>query len=275
MKHYVGEIGTSIVLDTGITLTGASVIRINYRKPDGTTGYWAGSIADLTKISYTLAASNIDQSGTWSFQAYAEVSGGKWSGETVDIVFSALFDQTSLVPLKRVKDMVGLTSDQTTDDALLENLIMQETKNIQTVCRRDFFYNTYTEYRDGDGSDVIFVDNFPIETVTGIYDDTTRAFGAGTLIAAADYYVDTINGMIRLLNTVTTPASANVKIVYTGGYKVIPKDLELACAQMVVADYIELKGGVNAMEGETLTYKPGNLRKQADKIVDRYKKIIF
>ena len=64
-------------------------------------------------------------------------------------------------------------------------------------------------------------------------------------------------------------------MVYTGGFKVIPKDLELACAQLVVADYIELKGGINVMEGETVTYKPNNLRKKAQQVIDLYKKMFY
>jgi len=40
-----------------------------------------------------------------------------------------------------------------------------------------------------------------------------------------------------------------------------------------LADYIEIKGGINVLEGETVTYKPGNLRKQAFDTLDRYRKM--
>jgi hypothetical protein len=169
--------------------------------------------------------------------------------------------------------MIGQTVAQSDDDALIESLIMQETDFIQNFCCREFFYNTYTEYIDGDGGDHIFVGESPIASVTSVHDDVDRVYGANTLIPVTDYFVDTNNGIIKLTDSVTDEAYGNVKVIYLGGFKVIPKDLELACCQRVYADYLELKGGVNVLEGETVTYKPSNLRKQAQEVIDRYKRI--
>jgi hypothetical protein len=96
------------------------------------------------------------------------------------------------------------------------------------------------------------------------------------LIAAASYFVDTVNGIVKLIDGLRFSSGfGNVKIVYTGGYKVIPKDLELACSQMVYADYLEVKGGANVIEGETITYKPANLRKQAYLKLDQFKRMLI
>jgi hypothetical protein len=271
MKHYVGEVGTSIVLDTGIALAGATVIQIKYLKPDGTTGYWSASIVDSTKVSYTLAANNIDQAGTWAFQSYVEVSGGKWTGETTQIAFSAAFDQSYLTDLNAVKLMIGLTAAQTDDDELLEGLIDKETKFIQTATGRTLFYGTFTEYKNGDGLDSVMVDEYPIVAVTTLHDDVDRVYGADTLVASTDFTIRANAGIIELDDDIFSVGKQNVKIVYTGGYKVVPADLALACAQRVVADYLELKGGMSAVVGEVVTYKPANLRSEAGKVIKLYR----
>lgn len=84
-KIYVGDIGTEILLDTGVNITTATVHNIKYKKPDGTTGTWTGTVKDFTKISYTVQAADLDQAGTYTLQAYV-VMVGYWSGETVTFI---------------------------------------------------------------------------------------------------------------------------------------------------------------------------------------------
>ena len=275
MKHYVGEVGTALILDTGVALATATALKIKYQKPTGVTGEWTGTISGTTSIRYLLTTNDIDVAGRWQFQAYATFSSGGFYGETVDITFSDLFDESVLCYLQTVKNMMHYTVDQTDDDALIESLIAQETQYIQNYCGRNFFYGTYTEYYDGNGTDKVFVNNYPIDSVTSLHDDVDRAFGSNTLIASIDYYTKQVYGYIQLLEDVSDVGVANVKVVYTGGFKVIPKDLELACCQLVLADYIELKGGINVMEGETVTYKPNNLRKEAEATLNIYKKMFY
>ena len=75
---YEGAIGTEIVLDTFVDLTLATTIEIRYRKPDGTAGIWAGTLVDLTKVSYTTVADDLDVAGRWVLQVYAETP--DWTG---------------------------------------------------------------------------------------------------------------------------------------------------------------------------------------------------
>ncbi len=274
MKNYVGVVGLDIVLNTGITITGADDLKIKYQKPDGTTGEWTATASGTTSVKYTTADGDIDQAGAWTFQAYAEVSGGKFHGETAEIIFSALFDESAFTDLVKVKAMIGMTVDQTDDDNILQTLILQSTKKIQNYTRRSLFYGSYTEYYDGRLGSAIFVNNAPIVSVTSVHDDTDRVFGSDTLVPATDYFADENAGIIRLLDDlVFNHGFGNVKVVYYGGYKVIPKDLELACSQLVIADYIELKGTANVLEGDTVIYKPSNLRKEAYATLDLYKKV--
>jgi hypothetical protein len=85
-KVYVGDVGTVITLDTGIDLTSGTV-SVEYQKPDGVGGVWAGSIAATDSgsshgVRYTTIAGDLDLDGEWKLQSHAVLPTGEWSGET-------------------------------------------------------------------------------------------------------------------------------------------------------------------------------------------------
>ena len=85
-KHYTGEIGTQILIDTETDISGASLLAIKFTKPDGTTtGEWISSLSGSTAISYTLQNGDLDQQGVYKLQAYVEDGSSKWWGETVEL----------------------------------------------------------------------------------------------------------------------------------------------------------------------------------------------
>lgn len=91
MKHYVGEAGTLLLLDTGILVGSATDLRIIFKKPDGVTGSFAGvayssysQVAETTGtyfLSRTLTTTDITIPGEWRFQAYVGAVDGTWYGE--------------------------------------------------------------------------------------------------------------------------------------------------------------------------------------------------
>lgn len=93
MKHYINEIGTQFLLDVGVVLGTGDIVRIKYKKPDGsTTGTWYGdlysSYSDVAGavgtyfISHVLAGTELNQSGDWEFQGVVGNTAGTWYGET-------------------------------------------------------------------------------------------------------------------------------------------------------------------------------------------------
>ena len=95
-KHYVGEAGTSLILDTGILVGSATDKYIKFKNPSGTTGTFsasvyssfsalAGGIIGTYFLSHTLAASDFNVPGDWRFQAYIGVTDGTWYGEAVTL----------------------------------------------------------------------------------------------------------------------------------------------------------------------------------------------
>lgn len=81
-KHYVGEIGTEILLDTGVTITGATETKIKCEKPDGTLVDWTATIKETTKLTYLTVANDFNQSGLYKVQASLTLSGWTGLGET-------------------------------------------------------------------------------------------------------------------------------------------------------------------------------------------------
>ena len=101
-KHYIGEIGTQILLDCGINLSDIITPRIYYKKPSGIVGTWVGvlysSYSDLALaigtyfVSYTLAGTDANVSGEWEFQAVVANTAGTWYGETAKMSIYGTFE---------------------------------------------------------------------------------------------------------------------------------------------------------------------------------------
>jgi len=95
-KHYKNEVGTDIILDTGVLIGTATFQFINYEKPGGSVqGSWLGELYSSTSklagnlvgtyfVKYTLDAGDLDVSGDWKFQAWIGAIDGTWFGETVE-----------------------------------------------------------------------------------------------------------------------------------------------------------------------------------------------
>lgn len=83
MKTYQNAIGKQIVLDTETDLSTAVSPKINYRKPDGTTGQWDAIVIETTKLRYYTVDGDLNQVGTYYLQSLANLPGYEEPGETV------------------------------------------------------------------------------------------------------------------------------------------------------------------------------------------------
>lgn len=92
MSYYVGDSYTQISLDTGISLTGATVTRILYKKPNGIKGFWTATVLG-TSLQYQLQNGDIDQHGIWEIQAYVVIAGKSAYGNKSEINFQKSLNQ--------------------------------------------------------------------------------------------------------------------------------------------------------------------------------------
>ena len=89
IKVYPGDCGFQIRVNTGVTLTGASV-GLYVIKPALSTTLWTGTIYDETYITHTFAAGELDTSGTYKVQAVYTIGTYSQHGETFDFIVTAL-----------------------------------------------------------------------------------------------------------------------------------------------------------------------------------------
>jgi len=86
----VGDVNTALVAElvkqdgTALDVSAATVLYIYLTKPSGTTVQKTAA-KDTTgsdgKIRYNTVAGDLDESGVWRMQGYAETPAGKWSGD--------------------------------------------------------------------------------------------------------------------------------------------------------------------------------------------------
>ena len=91
-KTYKLQTALKIRLTCGQDITGATVKRVKYRKPDGTGGYWDATVEDAESgiIYYDLQSDDddLDQEGLWTFWAYITFSDGRSApGEPIQKFF--------------------------------------------------------------------------------------------------------------------------------------------------------------------------------------------
>lgn len=77
----------TIRLETNYSDLGAATVkRILFKRPDGTSGYW-NATADGTELVYNLQNGDINKEGNWQFQSYIEVAGLNAPGDIVNHFF--------------------------------------------------------------------------------------------------------------------------------------------------------------------------------------------
>jgi hypothetical protein len=80
---FKGDIGTTIEIDTGQTISTAIGFQIKYRKPNRSTGIWNGTLSGTTKIAYTTIDGDIDEEGKWEIQGFVTFSAAQKYHTTV------------------------------------------------------------------------------------------------------------------------------------------------------------------------------------------------
>lgn len=90
-RYYVGDIGTSIIVDTCNEINLSTVSNLIVQKPDMTTVIWEGAVYEDTKIRYIVQDGDFDQAGEYRLQSYVEIPGWTGRGDTTKFKVSKVF----------------------------------------------------------------------------------------------------------------------------------------------------------------------------------------
>ena len=125
---------------------------------------------------------------------------------------------------------------------------------------------TYVLYMDGPGGQELRVPYLPIQSVTSLYDSADRDYPSSDLIAASDYELFGVEGLIRLTDTSSagyfSTARRAIKLTAVIGWATIPEAIKHA-AGLQVAYWFQGRDNVGRISvnqgGGSATFKPLSL----------------
>jgi hypothetical protein len=91
-KVYVGDIGTTLILDTNEGIADATVTDIKVKKGDGTIATWSGSLSGTELITYTIVDGDFSCPGIYKVQTHVTKPGWSGLGETAEFQVYAAFE---------------------------------------------------------------------------------------------------------------------------------------------------------------------------------------
>lgn len=150
----------------------------------------------------------------------------------------------NLLTLHEAKLRMNIQDDS--HDMLFNTLIADVSSIIEGYCGRTLTDGTYVEYKDGGGNQEILTDEWPIISITSIYDDVDREYPDISLIDSDDYTFYPNEGKIVLMSstiigrnfrTVFYNGKRNVKITYVAGYTTIPGDIKIIASEILMKKF--------------------------------------
>lgn len=148
----------------------------------------------------------------------------------------------ALCTLNQVKEYLGI-SVETRDsekDPFYEALIDRTSSRFEKYCDRYLKQRVnIEEHYDGGGRYYLYTDNYPITSISGIWDDSNWDYDDATLIDSDNYRIAN-NDMSVILKSSAACFNnyvENIRIIYTAGYKTVPDDIVQACVVEVVKTF--------------------------------------
>lgn len=83
-KIFVGDVGTVILLDCGVDISTATLVKVLVKPPSGAPREWTGIVVGTRMIEYVIQTGDLNLAGEWRLQAYVEMPG--WSGRGQPVV---------------------------------------------------------------------------------------------------------------------------------------------------------------------------------------------
>jgi hypothetical protein len=144
----------------------------------------------------------------------------------------ALDTTNALIDFDYIRDKIKTIAD--TDQERVESLINAASLHANSHTKRLLLARDYTDDYDGQGTEEIVLNQFPVNSITSIYIDAERDFTADTELTSDNYiYYDDIGVVVRT-NGSFGRGRKNVRINYNAGFATVPEDLKLSVSEMVM-----------------------------------------
>ena len=177
---------------------------------------------------------------------------------------------------------LGSTTASTSINDAVENIINVVSYRFNDETGRLLKSRSLTEYYDGNGKNVLYLDQYPISSTTiTITIDGTRAFtSTDYIVTSTDIMLSTESGEIRLDGDTFDIGQRNVKVEYSAGYS----SSGAHSLTQTAKEYVKLiydrrtkKGNAEAgirsesWEGHSITYE-NDLPWSVKSVLDMYRK---
>lgn len=74
IDHFVGEVGTALIVDCKKDITRSKKYLIYVKKPSGKEVIWTGVCNGTTKTKYIIKKGDLNEAGIYKVQVYLEMS---------------------------------------------------------------------------------------------------------------------------------------------------------------------------------------------------------
>jgi len=167
----------------------------------------------------------------------------------------------SLLLLSEYKEILGITGSE--EDEFVELAVNETEQTIKSFLNRDLEAKDYVEIYDGQSTNVLILDQFPINSISKIeYYDGLDPLDVEEWIeyVQGDDYDRLLNyeSYITLDGIVFPEGYKNIRVTYNAGYTDIPADIQKAAKKLCLLYYGEVKknkslGKASVSEGSTFT----------------------
>lgn len=179
-----------------------------------------------------------------------------------------------LTTLENAKAWLLLPSSPAPDDPQLLRLISAASAFIESWLSRSLGTQSYREWRDGTGRELLVFGNGPVQSV-----QLVRVNGKDIPPASSPtgygYRFD--RNVLLLQGELFARGRRNIELQYTAGYDTVPADLEQACLECVALRYRErerIGHQSKSLAGETVSFFLGELSPTARAVLQQYRKVV-
>jgi hypothetical protein len=171
-----------------------------------------------------------------------------------------------------------LNYPDTSKDDELSRVVDAVSWFVNSFTGRKLLARDLTEYYDGDGTNKLYVDNYPINSSSSeievyVSTDVPRDYSAGNKVDADNILIYDDEGLIVVLNTFFSAGAQTVKVVYNGGYSTVPHDLKDACLQVASMLWKREKGSLHGLT--TVSFQNGSATYEIEKAMPASARLIL